>query len=88
MDSSFAQEMKDLQEEIREENKFLHKALQKKIDWFNIIIGILGTVLALAGVVALVFSILTDKKINKIADHIQEVHQTVHATSTAATSLL
>ena len=80
------QDLADLRDAIREENKLLHQAIKRKFDWFNTILGIVGAVLALAGVVGLIFSVLTDKKMTKLGHHlntigekVQEVHTTVHS---------
>lgn len=73
--------LKNIRDEIKEENRLLHRLLKSKADTFNTILGVVGAVLALAGVVGLVYSILADKKMGHVSRHVDTIRshvQTLH----------
>lgn len=61
--------MERMQEEIKEELSLLRQLVNENARVGNLVLSVIGILLALAGVASLIYSIMADKKITQIHAH-------------------
>ena len=61
--------LKNIKDELVEEHRLLKELVRKSSDTTNLVLGIVGVVLGLAGLVALCMAFIADKKISAIKAH-------------------
>ena len=63
----------EIRQELKEDNRLLHEIITSKADVLNTILAVVGVLLALAGVIGLVYSVLADKKLMSVKNYLGDI---------------
>ena len=63
----------EIQNELLEEHRLLKELVRKSSDTTNIVLGIIGVILGIAGLIGIYMAFHADKKLNTIKGHTTEL---------------